>query len=70
MKWLVKKLAKWLKVSIEVEKIVVREVEKTIYAPENGVIEGDVTVKGDLVVKGTLSVKGEVTCYRFKEENV
>lgn len=66
MKWLVKKLAKWLKVSVEVEKIVVREVEKTIYAPENGVIEGDVTIKGNLLVTGTLSVQGEVTCFKLK----
>lgn len=68
MKWLVKKLADLFNVSIErtVEKVVEKEVVKTIYEPKDGVIEGDVTIKGNLLVTGTLSVQGEVTCYKIK----
>lgn len=68
MKWLVKKLADLFNVSIErtVEKVVEKEVVKTIYEPKDGVIEGDVTIKGNLLVTGTLSVQGEVTCFKLK----
>lgn len=70
MKWLVKKLADLFNVSIErtVEKVVEKEVVKTIYEPKDGVIEGDVTIKGNLLVTGTLSVQGEVTCYKSNKE--
>lgn len=68
MKWLVKKIADLFNVSIErtVEKVVEKEVVKTIYEPKDGVIEGDVTIKGNLLVAGMLSVQGEVTCYKIK----
>lgn len=68
MKWLVKKLADLFNVSIErtVEKVIEKEVVKTIYEAKDGVIEGDVTIKGNLLVTGTLSVQGEVTCYKIK----
>lgn len=68
MKWLIRKLADLFNVSIErtVEKVVEKEVVKTIYEPKDGVIEGDVTIKGNLLVTGALSVQGEVTCYRIK----
>lgn len=60
-----KKLILWLirvfKVDIPTEKIVEKIVEKEIYLPTNGTIEGDITIKGDVIVKGNMTVEGSLT---------
>ena len=60
-----KKLILWMikvfKVDIPTEKIVTKMVEKEVYLPQNGVIEGDVTIKGNVLVKGNLTVEGSLT---------
>lgn len=60
-----KKLILWMidffKVDIPTEKIVEKVVEKEIYLPQNGVIDGDITVKGNVLVTGNLMVEGSLT---------
>ena len=54
-------MIKVFKVDIPTEKIVTKMVEKEVYLPQNGVIEGDVTIKGNVLVKGNLTVEGSLT---------
>lgn len=60
-----KKLILWMidffKVDIPTEKVVEKMVEKEVYLPQNGVIEGDITIKGNVLVKGNLMVEGSLT---------
>ena len=60
-----KKLILWLikvfKVDIPTEKIVEKVVEKEVYLPTNGTIDGDITIKGDVVVTGSMKVEGGLT---------
>lgn len=60
-----KKLILWLikvfKVDIPTEKIVEKVVEKEVYLPTNGTIDGDITMKGDVLVKGNMTVEGSLT---------
>lgn len=60
-----KKLILWLikvfKVDIPTEKIVEKVVEKEVYLPTNGTIDGDITIKGDVLVKGNMTVEGSLT---------
>ena len=60
-----KKLILWMikvfKVDIPTEKIIANVVEKEIYLPQNGVIEGDITIKGNVLVTGNLMVEGSLT---------
>ena len=62
-----KKLILWMikvfSVDIPTEKIITetKVVEKEVYLPQNGVIEGDVTIKGNVLVKGNLIVEGGLT---------
>ena len=63
-----KKLILWMidffKVDIPTEKIVTKVVEKEVYLPQNGVIEGDITIKGNVTVLGSLTATGGLTCYK------
>lgn len=61
MKKLILFLIKVFKVDIPTEKIVTKVVEKEIYLPQNGVIEGDITIKGNILIKGNLVVEGSLT---------
>lgn len=61
MKKLILFLIKVFKVDIPTEKIVTKMVEKEVYLPQNGVIEGDITIKGNVLVKGDLMVEGSLT---------
>lgn len=61
MKRLILFLIKVFKVDIPTEKIVTNVVEKEVYLPQNGVIEGDITIKGNVLVKGNLMVEGGLT---------
>lgn len=60
-----KKLILWMidffKVDIPTEKVVEKMVEKEVYLPQNGVIEGDITIKGNVLVIGNLMVEGSLT---------
>lgn len=60
-----KKFILWLikvfKVDIPTEKIVKEVIEKEVYLPKDGVIEGDITIKGDVLIKGNLEIKGGLT---------
>lgn len=60
-----KKLILWLikifKVDIPTEKVIEKIVEKEIYLPTNGTIEGDITIKGDVLVKDNMTVEGSLT---------
>lgn len=60
-----KKLILWMikvfKVDIQTEKIITNVVEKEVYLPQNGVIEGDITIKGNVLVTGNLMVEGSLT---------
>lgn len=60
-----KKLILWLikifRVDIPTEKIVEKVVEKEVYLPQNGVIDGYITIKGNVLVKGNLMVEGSLT---------
>lgn len=63
-----KKLILWMirtfKVDIPTERIVTKVVEKTVYVPHDGVIEGDITIKGNVTVLGSLTTTGGLTCYK------
>ena len=63
-----KKLILWMikvfKVDIPTEKIITNVVEKEIYLPQNGVIDGDITIKGNVLIIGNLMVEGGLTCYK------
>lgn len=60
-----KKLILWLikifRVDIPTEKIVEKVVEKEVYLPQNGVIDGYITIKGNVLVTGNLMVEGSLT---------
>ena len=60
-----KKLILWMikvfKVDIPTEKIITNVVEKEIYLPQNGVIEGDIIIKGNVLIIGNLMVEGGLT---------
>lgn len=64
MKKLILFLIKVFKVDISTEKIVTKVVEKEVYLPQNGVIDGDITVKGNVLIKGNLIVEGSLTFYK------
>lgn len=61
MKKLILFLIKVFRVDIPTEKIVEKVVEKEVYLPQNGVIDGDITIKGNVLVTGNLVVKGGLT---------
>ena len=64
MKKLILWMIKTFKVDIPTIKIITETVEKEIYLPQNGVIDGDITIKGNVTVKGNLIVEGGLTCYK------
>ena len=57
-------MIKVFKVDIPTIKIVTEVVEKEVYLPQNGVIDGDITIKGNVLVKGNLTVEGGLTINR------
>lgn len=61
MKKLILWMIKTFNVDIPTEKIITETVEKEIYLPQNGVIEGDITIKGNVLVTGNLMVEGSLT---------
>ena len=66
MKRFVLWLIKVFRLDIPVE--VVKTVEKEVYMPKNGVIDGAVLIKGDVFVTGTMKITGGVTIYVGKED--
>lgn len=63
-----KKLILWIikvfKLDIPTEKIVKEVIEKEVYLPQNGIIDGDITIKGDIIIKGNVKVEGSLTIYK------
>ena len=64
MKKLILWMIKTFKVDIPTEKTITNVVEKEVYLPQNGVIDGDITIKGDVTVLGSLTATGGLTCYK------
>lgn len=66
-----KKLILWMikvfKVDIPTEKIITNVVEKEVYLPQNGVIDGDITIKGNVLVTGRLFSTGTITAFGYNE---
>lgn len=62
-----KKFVLWLirvfRLDIPAEKVVENTVEKEVYLPKDGVIDGDITIKGHVVVTGNMKVTGDLTVY-------
>lgn len=62
-----KKFILWLikvfKVDIPTEKIVTKIIEKEVYLPKDGIIDGSITIKGDVVVIGSLKCSGNIISY-------
>lgn len=60
-----KKFILWLikifKVDITTERIIEKVIEKKLYLPQNGVIEGDITIKGNVLINGNMKVEGNLT---------
>lgn len=54
-------LIKILDVDIPTEKIVTKVVEKEVYLPHDGIIDGDITIKGNVTVLGSLTATGGLT---------
>ena len=61
MKKLILWLIKFFKVDITTERIVEKVVEKEVYLPRDGVIDGDITIKGDVTIIGNMKVDGSLT---------
>lgn len=60
-----RKFVLWLirvfKLDIPAEKIVEKTVEKEVYLPKDGTIDGNITIKGDLTVIGSMEIEGGLT---------
>lgn len=60
-----KKFVLWLirvfKLDIPAEKVVEKIVEKEVYLPKDGIIDGNITIKGDMLVTGQMFISGSVT---------
>lgn len=60
-----RKLVLWLirvfRLDIPAEKVVEKAVEKEVYLPKDGVIDGDITIKGDVLVTGKVFINGSIT---------
>lgn len=54
-------LIRVFKLGIPAEKIVEKTVEKVVYLPKDGVIDGDITIKGDVLVTGKVFITGSIT---------
>lgn len=65
-----KKLILWMikvfKVDIPTVKVITetKVIEKEVYLPQSGVINGDITIKGNVTILGSLTATGGVTCYK------
>lgn len=60
-----KKLILWMikvfRLDIPTERVVEKVVEKEIYLPQKGTIEGNVIIKGNVTIKGDVIVEGSLT---------
>ena len=66
-----KKLILWIirtfKLDIPTEKIIEKVVEREVYLPQNGTINGDIIIKGDVKILGNVDVQGNLSCYSLQE---
>lgn len=67
MKKLILFLIKVFKVDIPTKEIVTKVVDKEVYLPQNGVIDGDITIKGNVLVTGRLFSTGTITAFGYNE---
>ena len=67
MKKLILWIIKTFKLDIPTEKVIEKVVEKEIYLPRDGVIEGDITIKGNVKILGNVDVQGNLSCYSLQE---
>lgn len=62
-----KKFVLWLirvfGLDIPAEKVVEKTVEKVVYLPKDGVMDGDITIKGNVTVTGRMQVTGNLKVY-------
>lgn len=62
-----KKFVLWLirvfRLDIPAEKVVEKTVEKVVYLPKDGVMDGDITIKGNVTVTGRMQVTGNLKVY-------
>lgn len=62
-----RKFVLWLirvfRLDIPAEKVVEKTVEKVVYLPKDGVMDGDITIKGDVTVTGRMQVTGNLIVY-------
>lgn len=62
-----KKFVLWLirvfRLDIPAEKVVENTVEKEVYLPKDGVMDGDITIKGNVTVTGRMQVTGNLKVY-------
>ena len=68
MKKLILWIIKTFKLDIPTEKVVEKIIEKEIYLPRDGVIEGDITIKGNVKILGNVDVQGNLSCYSLQED--
>lgn len=67
MKKLILWIIKTFKLDIPTEKVVEKIIEKEIYLPRDGVIEGDITIKENVKILGNVDVQGNLSCYSLQE---
>lgn len=62
-----KKFVLWLirvfRLDIPAEKVEEKTVEKVVYLPKDGVMDGDITIKGNVTVTGRMQVTGNLKVY-------
>lgn len=58
-------MIKVFKVDIPTKEIVTKVVDKEVYLPQNGIIDGDITIKGDVLVTGRLFSTGTITAFGY-----
>lgn len=56
-------LIRVFKLDIAAEKVVEKTVEKVVYLPKDGVMDGDITIKGNVTVTGRMQVTGNLIVY-------
>lgn len=56
-------LIRVFRLDIPAEKVVEKTVEKVVYLPKDGVMDGDITIKGDATVTGRMHVTGNLIVY-------
>ena len=67
MKKLILWIIKTFKLDIPTEKVIEKVVEREVYLPQNGTINGDIIIKGNVKILGNVDVQGNLSCYSLQE---